>query len=71
MKEKIGEIAGEIWNTLREKEEVNITQLPKVLKEKNTAVYMALGWLAREDKIEYCVEGDKIFVALNETEIPA
>ena len=69
MKQRIGEIAGDIWRTLSEKDEVNITQLPRILKEKNTAVYQALGWLAREDKINYRTEGEKVFVSLNEAEI--
>ena len=66
MKEKIGETAGKIWSALRDNEEVNISQLPKVLNEKPVIVYQALGWLAREDKINYHVKGGKILVSLVE-----
>ena len=66
MKEKIGETAGKIWSTLKDNEEVNISQLPKVLNEKPVIVYQALGWLAREDKINYHVKGGKILVSLVE-----
>jgi hypothetical protein len=68
MKEKIGKIAGEIWETLREKGDINLAQLPKILKEKDVIVYQALGWLAREDKIEYHIKGNKTIVSLAESE---
>ncbi|MDH4222027.1 MAG: winged helix-turn-helix domain-containing protein [candidate division Zixibacteria bacterium] len=68
MKEKIGETAGKVWNILSEKEEVAISQLPKILKEKELLVYQALGWLAREDKIAYQTKGNKIVIRLSEPE---
>ena len=68
MKTKIGETAGKIWNILRERDEVAISQIPRLMKEKTLIVYQALGWLAREDKIAYRAEGSKIYVALIETE---
>jgi hypothetical protein len=68
MKEKIGETAGKIWNILREHEEVAISQLPAMMKEKTLIVHQALGWLAREDKIVYRAKGNKIYVALIESE---
>ena len=68
MKEKIGETAGKIWNILREHEEVAISQLPAMMKEKTLIVHQALGWLAREDKIVYRAKGNKIYVALMESE---
>jgi hypothetical protein len=34
MKMKIGEMAGRIWKTLGEKEEVAVSRLPQILKEK-------------------------------------
>jgi len=64
MREKIGITAGKLWETLRENKEVNVSQLPKVLKDKPVVVYQALGWLAREDKINYRTEGAKIYVSL-------
>ena len=66
MKAKIGELSGKIWSTLRNKKEVNVSQLPKILNEKPVLVYQALGWLAREDKIDYHVKGAKILVSLVE-----
>jgi Mn-dependent DtxR family transcriptional regulator len=66
MKVKIGETAGKIWNLLKEKGEVNISQLPRLLNEKSVLVHQALGWLAREDKIEYRTEASKTYISLTE-----
>ncbi len=65
MKNKIGDIAGKIWKILGEKEDVEISKLPQILKEKGEIVYQALGWLAREDKINYHSKGGKSFVSLS------
>lgn len=67
-KEIIGEAAGLIWETLESKNEVSISQLPKTLKMKTEIAYQALGWLAREDKIEYHNRGGKTYISLSETE---
>ncbi len=68
MKDKIGETAGQIWKVLKKKGEVNIAQLPKLVNEKSVVVYQALGWLAREDKIEYQIKAAKTFISLAESE---
>ncbi len=41
MKDRIGEIAGKIWTILGEKQNVDISKLPKILKEKSETVYQA------------------------------
>ncbi len=63
MKEKIGTSAGEIWRILQKNGEVAISKLPKMLKESDNITYQALGWLAREGKIEYRTEGRNTFVS--------
>ncbi|TRZ89359.1 hypothetical protein D4R89_06200 [bacterium] len=68
MKEQIGATAGKIWNILREHEELAISRFPRMMKEKTVIVHQALGWLAREDKITYRAEGNRIYVALVESE---
>ena len=68
MKDRIGEIAGKIWTILGEKQNVNVSKLPKLLKEKGEIVYQALGWLAREDKINYHTKERKTFVSLSHGE---
>lgn len=68
MKEKIGWTAGKVWETLKANGEMNVSQLPRKMKEKAVVVQQALGWLAREDKINYQAKGSKIFVSLADNE---
>jgi len=68
MKHKIGETAGKIWMLLDAKGELNIAQIPKLLKEKSMVVYQAVGWLAREEKIEFRKDATKIWISLAESE---
>ncbi|MDY6863967.1 MAG: winged helix-turn-helix domain-containing protein [Thermodesulfobacteriota bacterium] len=68
MKDVIGNTAGKVWNLLKEKEEIEISRVPKILKEKTLIVYQSMGWLAREDKIGYRTEGDKTYVSLTDFE---
>ncbi len=68
MKEKVGETAGQIWDLLKKKGEVNMAEVPRLLKEKSTVVYQAVGWLARENKIEYRTAATKTFISLAESE---
>jgi Mn-dependent DtxR family transcriptional regulator len=68
MKEEIGETAGKIWEILKKKGEVNVAQLPRMLDKKSAMVHQGLGWLAREDKVDYQVKAGKTFVSLTESE---
>lgn len=50
--EEIGLTAGKIWNYLNTKNDfVNVLELKFQLKLTNTDLYLAIGWLAREDKV--------------------
>ena len=66
MKHAIGDTAGKIWRKLKSEGETNITNVPKLLDEKAPVVYMALGWLAREDKVEFRTEKGKTFAKVIE-----
>ncbi len=68
MKTQIGEMAGRVWEVLGEKEEIAVSRLPQILKEKGEIVYQALGWLAREGKIDFHKKESKTFVSLNREE---
>lgn len=68
MTERIGTTAGKVWQVLRKEEEADIRNLPRLLDEKPVIVNQALGWLAREGKLEYREQGDRLFVALNRME---
>ncbi|MBK7142168.1 MAG: winged helix-turn-helix domain-containing protein [bacterium] len=64
METQIGKVAGVIWDILQEKGEVSLSQLPKLVAEKDTIVYQGLGWLAREGKISYRADKNRTFVDL-------
>ena len=49
--ETIGVNAGTVWNALNEAEAMGLKQLKKVTKLKDKELCAALGWLARENKI--------------------
>lgn len=53
MKEKIGENAGVVWNYLSETGEKNLKDVKKACKLTEKDMYAALGWLAREGKVEF------------------
>ncbi len=49
--ETIGSWAGLVWNALNEAEAFGTKQIKKITKLKDKELYAALGWLAREDKV--------------------
>ena len=57
MEDTVGEIAGYIWNYLEDEGEVSLTQVNDAVDEPRSRVNMAIGWLAREDKLEGNDEG--------------
>jgi hypothetical protein len=64
MKDKIGETAGRVWQVLQEHDNLDVTRLAKLVKEKEALIHQAIGWLAREDKIEFQVKGPKTIIIL-------
>ena len=61
---KVGETAGRIWHMLDEEGQQRLTALKKQVKVPDAILYMALGWLAREDKVEIEPEGRSFRVRL-------
>ncbi len=55
--EMIGEAAGKIWNYLNENGETTLSKLKKDLDLKGSAAEFAIGWLAREGKVEMAKKG--------------
>jgi hypothetical protein len=60
----IGEMAGVVWSTLSEKGSMTMAQLVKAVGEPRDSVMLALGWLAREDKIDIVEENRSRVVSL-------
>jgi len=52
MTETVGTLAGAVWTALNENGAMNTKDLKKVAKIKTDKdLYLALGWLLREDKV--------------------
>lgn len=64
LKEKAGETAGKIWNTLNGTEGMPAKKIKRATKLVDKDLFLGLGWLLREDKISTKeVEGD-LFISL-------
>lgn len=50
--EAIGSFAGLVWQALNETDTLGLKQLKKITKLKDKEVFAAIGWLAREGKID-------------------
>jgi winged helix-turn-helix protein DUF2582 len=52
IKTTVGETAGKIWRALSSEGPQTVTQLKKKVDGSSEVVNLALGWLAREDKVD-------------------
>ena len=50
--QEIGAVAGQIWHTLEDQGPLTIARLVKQSDAHREVVQMAIGWLAREGKVE-------------------
>ncbi len=64
IKGQVGETAGRIWQTLNDGGPQTVAQLKKKLNGSGDLVLFALGWLAREDKVDISQEKKNIKVTL-------
>ena len=65
MVDQIGIAAGKIWDYLSLNEKATINKLAGALDEPERVILMGIGWLAREDKVEFTTEGRFNYVVLN------
>jgi hypothetical protein len=62
----IGETAGAVWQYLKEHGGTTLTTLIRAIGAPREAVLMAVGWLAREGKLELSQEEQTVHVRLAE-----
>ncbi|HLA84443.1 MAG TPA: winged helix-turn-helix domain-containing protein [Thermoguttaceae bacterium] len=62
--EEIGETAGLIWHTLDQSGPMSLAKLVKKLGKARDLIMQALGWLAREGKIEIREENRSRVIAI-------
>ena len=55
---EIGNAAGEIWRLLDKNGDLCVKEIRKKLKMSEPLMYLAIGWLCRENKI-HCIEQDE------------
>jgi len=61
---EIGESAGKVWQYLNEHPLSTPEQVNRSLKLQESLFYMAVGWLAREDKLAFEGEGKTMKLSL-------
>ncbi|MBI5359616.1 MAG: winged helix-turn-helix domain-containing protein [Planctomycetes bacterium] len=65
---QIGENAGKVWQNLEKTGDLTVKELARKLKLDSDDVSMALGWLARENKLKLSEKNNDICVGLTDTE---
>ena len=61
---QVGETAGKVWHLLNDEGPHTFAQLKKKLDGSGELLSFALGWLAREDKVDITQEKKVVKVAL-------
>ncbi len=61
---EVGETAGKVWHALNDNGPLTLAQLKKKFNGSGELVSLALGWLAREDKVEIVQEKKNYRIAL-------
>jgi hypothetical protein len=62
----VGEVAGVVWQTLTEQGPLTVTKLVKAVGQPRDTVMLAVGWLAREEKVNIDDEGRNRIVSLRQ-----
>lgn len=65
----IGDLAGKVWTTLSTGAAMTPAQVAKATGENEKLICMAIGWLAREDKLEITKAKASLKVALKASEL--
>jgi hypothetical protein len=64
--QEIGETAGKVWQTLKEHGSLSVAKLVERVGGNRDVAMQAMGWLAREDKLEISETKRGNVVALKE-----
>ncbi len=64
METRIGDVAGTIWNHLNQHGEMSVSKLKQGTKLSDQLLYMGLGWLAREEKLNFVQDKKTMKVSL-------
>ena len=64
-KNDIGVNAGIIWNLLREKSALTIKEIGEITGFQESFLFLSLGWLAREDKVNFFEKDNEVYLELS------
>jgi hypothetical protein len=62
--DEIGHVAGDVWGVLNRDGGLTLAELKKSLGAPADIVVAAIGWLAREGKLEFATEGRTVKISL-------
>jgi Winged helix-turn-helix domain (DUF2582) len=62
--EEIGKVAGEVWELLSSNGGQTLAAIKKSVDAPSDVVLAAIGWLAREDKLDFASSGRTVKIAL-------
>jgi hypothetical protein len=61
---EIGHVAGEVWGVLSGQGPLTLAAIKKEVEAPGDVVIAAIGWLAREDKLDFLTAGRTVKIAL-------
>lgn len=64
LKNDIGTNAGMVWRTLSSEGELSLNQLSNMTGIEKDLVLLALGWLSRENKIEFSEKDGMLYIVI-------
>jgi hypothetical protein len=62
--EQIGHVAGQLWQLLDKRGAQNLAAVKKAINAPSELTLAAIGWLAREDKLEFSNSGRTLKISL-------
>ena len=65
IKSDIGVNAGIVWHLLSEKGSLTINKISELIEFEKHELMLALGWLSRENKIDFSPHGEDLMVSLS------
>ena len=61
---RIDSDAGIIWQVINDNKDIKITDLKKLTKMEIKNIYLALGWLAKENKVLFSERENELAISL-------
>ena len=62
--DEIGQVAGEVWRLLTDENNRSLASIKKSIDAPDVLILAAIGWLAREDKLQFNTSGRSTNVSL-------